>query len=101
MDVLNRYVKLYGLLRDRKWLYYRILSPIRYVVRNRAYKVLSRYLSQPAKNSVEPCKGLIVSLTSFPARIDNVWQVVECMLRQPLTSVLSHVSLRNSVHLRF
>ena len=25
---------------------------------------------------------LIVSLTSFPARINNVWQVVECMLRQ-------------------
>ena len=25
---------------------------------------------------------VIVSLTSFPARINNVWQVVECMLRQ-------------------
>ena len=25
---------------------------------------------------------IIVSLTSFPARIDNVWQVVECMKRQ-------------------
>lgn len=82
MDVLDRYVKFYGLLRDRKWLYYRILSPIRYAVRKRAYKVLSLYLSQLGKSSVEPYKGLIVSLTSFPARIDNVWQVVECMLRQ-------------------
>lgn len=27
-------------------------------------------------------KGLIVSLTSFPARIDNVWQVIECLFRQ-------------------
>lgn len=25
---------------------------------------------------------IIVSLTSFPARINNVWLVVECMLRQ-------------------
>lgn len=82
MDVLDRYVKFYGLLHDRKWLYYRILSPIRYAVRKRAYKVLPNYLSQLAKSSVEPYKGLIVSLTSFPARIDNVWQVVECMLRQ-------------------
>lgn len=82
MDVLDRYVKFYGHLHDRKWLYYRILSPIRYAVRKRAYKVLSLYLSQPVKSSVEPFKGLIVSLTSFPERIDNVWQVVECMLRQ-------------------
>ena len=26
--------------------------------------------------------GVIVSLTSFPERIDNVWQVIECMLHQ-------------------
>ena len=84
MNVLDRYVKFYGLLYDRKWLYYRILSPIRYFVRKRAYSVLSHYLSMPNKSMVEPFKGLIVSFTSFPARIDNVWQVVECMLRQTI-----------------
>lgn len=34
------------------------------------------------KNHV--CKGLIVCLTSFPQRINTVWLVVECLLRQEI-----------------
>ena len=54
------------------------------MVRKRAYSALSHYLSKPSRSMVEPYKDLVVSFTSFPARIDNVWQVVECMLRQTI-----------------
>lgn len=82
MNVLDLYVKLYGLLHDRSWLHYRVLSPFRYLVRKSARKRIPVFFAKPYKRSTNIKNGLIVSFTSFPARIDNVWQVVECMLRQ-------------------
>jgi len=82
MNVLDIYVSAYRLLYDRSWLHYRVLSPFRYLLRREAAKRLPVYLAKPYKRSLNIQKGLIVSFTSFPDRIKNVWQVVECMLRQ-------------------
>lgn len=60
---------------------------MRKVVRFGANRVLPHYLLKPRKiNKIEGTieTKVIVSLTSFPARINNVWQVVECMMRQTL-----------------
>jgi hypothetical protein len=49
-----------------------------------ANKFVPDYLSQPSRYSERSYNGgrVIVSFTSFPARIANVWQVVECIKRQ-------------------
>ena len=44
--------------------------------------MLPSYLSKPYIAEYKKKTGIIVSLTSFPARINDVWQVIECLLRQ-------------------
>lgn len=83
MNILNFYVKLYGSLYNRKGIHYRVFSPARYVVRKLANWQIPRYLRKhPCEGKGAVTKDLIVSFTSFPARIDKVWMVVECLKRQ-------------------
>lgn len=58
------------------------MSPLRKMTRGVAYRVLPRYLEKRHRNRLNSRCNIIVSFTSFPARINNVWQVVECMKRQ-------------------
>ena len=81
MTVLDLFTRLYGRLHSER-LYYRFLTPSRYVVRSLANHFLPNYLSKPHRVTNKVIDGLIVSFTSFPARIDSVWQVVECLFRQ-------------------
>lgn len=60
------------------------MTPMRRFVRNIAHRYLPKYLEKPVEKSQNRQEGLIVSFTSFPARIKEVWQVVECMKRQSL-----------------
>jgi hypothetical protein len=67
----------------------RFYSALRFFVRTTANIVLPLYFRLTAHNSeysLRPTKKtdgrLIVSLTSFPARINKVWMVVETILRQ-------------------
>lgn len=80
MNQLDFFCDFYGRLRNYglpMW----VMTPFRRIVRNLANKILPCYLTKSA--SLSPQKeDVIVSFTSFPARIENVWQVVECMLRQ-------------------
>lgn len=83
MNVLDLYVKTYSRLYTQRSSFSHLFSPVRWGVRKLANYHIPHYLShcrQPERHPV--CDELIVSLTSFPPRIDNVWQVVECMLRQ-------------------
>lgn len=82
MNILNLLTQVYGCLYNRPNIHYRILSPARLFVRKTAHLLLPKYLSRQKKESQTIISDLIVSFTSFPARIDEVWQVVECMLRQ-------------------
>lgn len=83
MDSLNLFTKMYGYLRNYgmpKW----IMTPPRKIIRRLANWYLPKYLSKACENNNASKENIIVSFTSFPARIKNVWQVVECMKRQSL-----------------
>lgn len=81
MNRLDLFTKIYGRLHNYGMPFW-VMTPIRRVVRGLANKVLPKYLSQPNSHIARVENNLIVSLTSFPARIKNVWQVVECLKRQ-------------------
>ena len=76
------YCKFYSIFRNYgmpMW----VLTPFRRIIRSKVNKELPIYLSKPYSNNSKNTE-VVVSFTSFPARINNVWQVVECMLRQTL-----------------
>lgn len=81
MTILDLFTKIYGSLHS-SYLHYRLLTPFRFLVRGLANKVLPYYLSKPRAFSNRVEEDIIVSFTSFPARIGNVWQVIECLFRQ-------------------
>lgn len=80
MNQLDFFCDFYGRLRNYglpMW----VMTPFRRIVRSLANKILPYYLNKNTSLSPKQ-EDVIVSFTSFPARIDNVWQVVECMMRQ-------------------
>lgn len=81
MNVLNLFTKTYARLHSYPCIPYWVLTPFRRIVRGVANVILPHYLAKSQKRS-NSGNEIIVSFTSFPARINNVWQVVECMLRQ-------------------
>ena len=79
--MIDRIIKFYANLHNYEILPYWVLTPLRRFTRTSANYLLPRLLSRKkyyAKKQVD----VIVSFTSFPARINNVWQVIECMFRQ-------------------
>lgn len=85
MNYLHVLTDFYSSLYSYNKINNRLLSPIRRVVRSVANWVLPGYLSHSVRDSNHTkvqLPDVIVSLTSFPARIDRVWMVVECMRRQ-------------------
>lgn len=82
MITLNLFTKFYGILRNYVGVPFVILTPLRRVTRYFANKVLPGYLEKSERKEAKQETDVIVSFTSFPARIQEVWQVVECMLRQ-------------------
>lgn len=84
MNKLDFYAYSYALLHNYKGIPFWILTPFRKIVRKVANRVLPNYLAKSYVDTGIKHSEIIVSFTSFPARIDNVWQVVECMLRQTI-----------------
>lgn len=82
MFSLDFYAKFYSLLHNYPRIPYWALTPLRKLVRWGANRTLPKYLAKPNSHSCQKRCGVIVSFTSFPARINSVWQVVECMMRQ-------------------
>ena len=83
MNSLRFYTKLYGLTHNYKGVPYWVLTPVRQVLRKIANKRLPQYFdSTPLCLSKRQEKNLIISLTSFPARIDYVYLTIESLLRQ-------------------
>jgi hypothetical protein len=67
----------------------RFYSLLRFIIRNLANVIVP--ISLKVSNIIRPCEiiskkkntpRLIISLTTFPARINKIWIVIECMLRQ-------------------
>ena len=91
MNLLNILTGFYSKLHDYPGVPFWVLTPFRRFSRGLANKYLPEYLEllyekRKKSNSIALPKSIIVSLTSFPARIDSVWQVVECMLNQTIQS---------------
>lgn len=82
MNILNLLVKSYSKLHNYPGIPYWLLTPTRKLVRYIADRILPGYLIKQPNEQVARNSGVIVSFTSFPARINKVWQVVECMKRQ-------------------
>lgn len=86
MNALDCFTKTYSLLHNYRGVPFWALTPLRRIVRFGANIVLPKYLERIPSTYVQSNHNnkVIVSFTSFPARIENVWLVVECMLRQTL-----------------
>lgn len=86
MNLLNFFTKSYTLLHNYPCVPFWALTPFRRFIRNGANKCLPFYLSKHKKKVKGNAKGngIIVSFTSFPARINNVWMVVESLKNQSL-----------------
>ena len=82
MNKLNLLVTIYSNLHNYKGIPFWVLTPFRRIVRTISKHQLPKYLRNCKKTTPKDKSEVIVSFTSFPARIENVWQVVECMLRQ-------------------
>ncbi len=82
MNLLNLFTRTYARLHNYPGVPYWVLTPFRKIVRYGANRVLPKYLGKTHAYHGKTDNGVIISFTSFPARINNVWQVVECMLRQ-------------------
>lgn len=82
MNTLDFFTKTYSRLQNYPGVPVWVFTPARRMVRWCANQILPRYLAKPRKlaGHVEP--GLIVSFTSFPARINEVWLVVESLKNQ-------------------
>lgn len=82
MNLLNILTQFYGKLHNYKGIPFWVLTPLRKATRSIANTFLPKYLAKShAPNGIVE-KDLIVSFTSFPARINNVWQVVRSLKNQ-------------------
>ena len=84
MNALNILTGLYARLHNYSGVPYWLLTPFRKCVRSIANKMLPEYLAKSHHTKSKRENGVIISFTSFPSRINDVWQVVSCMLRQTL-----------------
>lgn len=82
MKILNLMIKAYARLHRYPGVPTRLLTPARLVMRHIASNILPKYLAKTYTPSTRMEKNLFVSFTSFPTRIHQVWQIVECMKHQ-------------------
>lgn len=77
------YTYLYGNLYNRKNLPNWVFSPLRKCLRIVASHHLPSFMQNTSlPKAIYHCNDVIVSLTTFPARINDVWMTVSSLLRQ-------------------
>ncbi len=84
MNVLNLLTKSYGKLHSYRGIPYWVLTPFRRIIRRVTNVFLPNYLAKIHRQRLNNRCDVIVSLTSFPARINTVWMVVESLKNQTL-----------------
>lgn len=82
MNLLNALTGLYGKLHNYPCVPFWVLTPFRKATRGLANAFLPYYLSKLHKKRQLNGKDVIISFTSFPARINDVWKVVESLKSQ-------------------
>ena len=84
MDEYRFFTSVYESLIEKSWMHPYTYTPLRRIIRKIANKRLPHYFENHS-NRVDSSKteeGIIVSFTSYPARIGSVHLVVQCMLNQ-------------------
>ena len=87
MDTYSRLTTLYGNLYNRKGIPFWMLTPARRIVRSLANKKIPEFFAKeastkPKQRSLCADRKVVVSLTSFPSRLEKLWLVIESLLRQ-------------------
>ena len=82
MNVLDLLTGIYGKFHNYPGIPFWLLTPFRNIVRGIANMILPLYLKRTHNQNMKSGKDIIISLTSFPARINKVWKVVESLKRQ-------------------
>lgn len=82
MNLLRFYTTVYGSLQNIGSMPILVLSPIRRIIRKLSNYWLPQFLAKPTQRRGSITKDLVVSFTSFPARINEAWMVVESLKRQ-------------------
>ena len=82
MNILEGITRAYGKLHNYEGIPYWVLTPLRKFLRFCADFILPWYLLKTRKKCQVGKDDIIVSLTSFPGRIQHVWKSVECLKRQ-------------------
>ena len=84
MNLLDIIVYSYSKLHNYSLIPFWGLTPFRRIIRKITNITLPWYLKHSNHRQTKTKENLIVSFTSFPDRINEVWQVVGCMLRQTI-----------------
>jgi len=84
MNPQTFYCRLYERFHNYKGIPPYILSPFRRIVRRVANCRIPQYFKKNKLDFDKEKSDIIVSLTSFPARIESVYLVIQCMLRQTI-----------------
>lgn len=84
MNWLNFFTKLYSKERNIPGLPFWVMTPVRRLTKYAANKVLPHYLASSRPDVGGEHVPIIVSFTSFPARINNVWKVVKSLKGQSI-----------------
>lgn len=83
MNQLDFFTRFYASLHNRSGIPSWVFTPLRTLIRICAYKWLPTYLEKSSSYIYNKKKNdIIVSFTSFPARISIVWQVVKSLKNQ-------------------
>ena len=84
MNTLDTCIYLYNLLGNKKGVHPYFLTPLRRCVRYYANSHISKYIENIPKSLSKNQSDIIISLTSFPKRIDHIHLVIQCMLIQSI-----------------
>lgn len=82
--IISSLTRFYGKLHNYKGIPYWLLTPIRKLTRMLVNMVLPYYVKRVHNKNLITGKGIIISLTSFPDRINSVWLVVESLKNQSI-----------------
>ena len=87
-NIYQELIGLYGHLYNRRYIPGVLLSPVRYSVRKIGNLIIPSFFKKSKSYIIQSNvqeKRTVISLTSFPKRINNVWIVIECLLRQTIS----------------
>lgn len=84
MNIINFYTEIYGKLYSKNSYVDIIFKPLRFITRKLGNYHINKVNSFKLNNQFKPIDDLIVSLTSYPKRIENLWKVIYSIKNQTI-----------------